>query len=477
MNVRNFTLLALIVSTALTAAFGGWELPAQMGATMTVVQALRVFVPSLFTLSLSNPLLAARCDGDDPETLARAMKDALTQIKQKSADLDEIGKDMKGRMEKGEQFGEKLREDFDKMAESVNSLKLSYTELEQKAVAATQEVHKGIKSWGQQVVDTDAFKSFAGKSGQKTSMRCQIKQIDTVAAGGTAGSGLMRPSYHDGDLVRMPRTELTIEDLLPVINVDTSSIDYAKQTLRENNAAMVAEGTKKPYSNYKWESATAAVRTVAHLAKLTRQATMNAPRLIGEVDSELRYGLGLVKETQYLYGNGTAQNLHGIMPQATAFALPAGIEAGEIRFANRADVLRLVMLNIQQRGGFVDGFVLNPVDWALLELTKDENGGYMFAQPQSGLTPPSMWKQPVVATPAMAQDDFLAGGFKFGATVYRQLGVEVLISTENDTDFEDNLATMRAEEMIALGVKRGWTFEKGKFSTALGLLAPPPSGG
>lgn len=475
MNVRNITLLALIVSTALTAAFGGWELPAQMGAALSGVQALRVFAPALFSLALSlspNMPGLVRADGDDPEALAKAMKTALDQIKAKSADMDELAKEFKGKLTEKDGISTKLREDLDTLLESVNGLKLSYTDLEQKAIDATTNVHKEIKSWGQQIVESDAYEVL-GKGGQKTSARFSVKQINTVAAGGTAGSGLMRPSYHDGDLVRMPRTELTIEDLLPLINVDTSSIDFAKQTLRENNAAMVAEGAKKPYSNYKWESATAAVRTVAHLAKLTRQAVMNAPRLIGEVDSELRYGLGLVKETQYLYGNGTGQNLNGIMPQATAFALPAGIAAGDIKFANRADVLRLVMLNIQQRGGFVDGFVLNPVDWALLELTKDENGGYMFAQPQSGLTTPSMWKQPVVATPAMAQDDFLAGGFKFGATVYRQLGVEVLISTENDTDFEDNLATMRAEEMIALAVKRGWTFEKGKFSTALGLLTTP----
>lgn len=470
MNVRIFTLLALMISTALTLAFTGWHMGTQMGVAMTGVQLLRVLLPSLMAATLSVPGL--RCDSDDPESLARAMKTALDEIKRKSMDLDEIGKDMKGRMEKGEQFGDKLREDFDKVAETVNSLKLNFNELEQKAIAATAKQHEGIKSWGQQIVDAEQYASIAS-AGAKTSARFSVKQIDTVAAGGTAGSGLMRPSYHDGDLVRMPRTELTIEDLLPVINVDTSSIDYAKQTLRDNKAAMVAEGTKKPYSNYKWESATTVVRTVAHLAKLTRQAVMNAPRLIGEVDSELRYGLGLVKETQYLYGNGTGQNLNGIMPQATAFALPAGIAAGAIKFANRADVLRLVMLNIQQRGGFVDGFVLNPVDWTLLELTKDENGGYMFAQPQQGIATPSMWKQPVVATPAMAQDDFLAGGFKFGATVYRQLGVEVLISTENDTDFEDNLATMRAEEMMALAVKRGWTFEKGKFTTALGLLTGP----
>lgn len=473
MNVRIFTLLALMLSTALMLYFTGWETATQMGAAAATIQLARLVFPTIMsaTLALSPNVPMLRAD-DDPETLARHMKTALEEIRRKSSDLDEIGKDMKGRMEKGEQFGDKLREDFDKVAETVNSLKLNFNELEQKAIAATQKQHQDIKSWGQQIVDSEGYAAIQA-GGAKTSARFSVKQINTVAAGGTAGSGLMRPSYHDGDLVRMPRTELTIEDLLPVINVDTSSIDYAKQTLRTNNAAMVAEGAKKPYSDYKWESDTAAVRTVAHLAKLTRQAVMNAPRLVGEVDSELRYGLGLVKEQQYLYGNGTGQNLSGIMPKATAFALPAGLTAGEIKFANRADVLRLVMLNIQQRGGFVDGFVLNPVDWAVLELTKDENGGYMFAQPQSGLTSPSMWKQPVVATPAMLQDDFLAGGFKFGATVYRQLGVEVLISTENDTDFEDNLATMRAEEMMALAVKRAWTFEKGKFSTALPLIAGP----
>jgi HK97 family phage major capsid protein len=405
---------------------------------------------------------------DDPEALAKAMKDALALIKTKTTDLDEIGKDMKGRLEKGEAFGQKLQESFDKQAEMVNSLKARYEELEQKAIAATKQQHSGQKSWGQQLVDSDRFADFQeGASGSKTSFRCQIKQIDTVAAGGTAGAGLMAPAYRDGDLVRMPRTELTIEDLLNTINITTSSVDFAKQTVRTNAAAPVAEGAQKPYSNYKWESDTVPVRTLAHLAKLTRQAIMDAPRLVGEVDSEMRYGLGLVKETQYLYGNGVGQNLHGIMPQATAFALPAGITRGEIKFLSRADILRLVMLNIQLRGGIVDGFVVNPVDWTLIELTKDQNGGYMFARPQSGLTTPSLWGQPLVATPAMAAGDFLAGGFKFGATAYRRMGVEVLISTENDVDFELNLATMRAEEMMALAVKRAWTFEKGTFGAAI----------
>lgn len=474
MNIRNITLLALIVSTLACAGVFGWELPTQMATATLAVQALRVFLPSLMHGYVSYPLGAMRNDSDDPEVLTKAMKDALAAIKSKTAEVEEIGKDLKGKLEKGESFGNNLREDFDKQVIAIGDLQAKFADLEQKAIDATKNESSKRKSWGQQITDSEGFENFQnGANGSKTSFRCQVKQIDTVAAGGNAGVGLMTPAYRDGDLVRMPRTELTIQDLLNSININTSSVDFAKQTTRENNAAMVGEGLQKPYSNYAWESDTVPVRTIAHLAKLTRQALLDAPRLVGEVDSEMRYGLGLVKEQQYLYGNGTGQNLHGIMPQAPTFALPAGITRGEIQFVNRADILRLVMLNIVNRGGLVDGFVLNPVDWALIELTKDENGGYMFSQPQSGLTTPSMWKQPVVSTPAMAAGDFLAGGFRFGATSYRRLGVEVLISTENDKDFELNLATMRAEEMVALAVKRAWTFEKGNFTTAITAVNAP----
>lgn len=472
MNARNILLTAMLLGVVASFALVGWDTATQMGVAMSLAYAVLPYLPRV-ALDVAGGLM--RADGaPEIKELEKALDRALKEIKSKTEDLDAIGKDMKGRLEKGEQFSNELRENFDKSVETLNGLKAKFEELEQKQIDGTARESQGRKSWGQQIIESDGFDDFkVGSNGSKSSFRAQVKQIDTVAAGGTSGNGLLSPAYRDGDLVRMPRTELTIEDLLTSINITSSSVDYAKQTVRENNAAPVGEGLQKPYSNYKWESDTVPVRTLAHLAKLTRQAIMDAPRLVGEVDSEMRYGLGLVKETQYLYGNGVGQNLHGMMPQAPVFALPEGVEAGAIQFANRADVLRLVMLNIQLRGGVVDGFTMNPADWALIELTKDENGGYMFANPQNGLSQPSLWRQPVVATPAMAAGDFLAGGFKFGATAYRRLGVEVLISTENDKDFEYNLATMRAEEMVALAVKRAWTFEKGNFATALGLVKGP----
>jgi HK97 family phage major capsid protein len=97
--------------------------------------------------------------------------------------------------------------------------------------------------------------------------------------------------------------------------------------------------------------------------------------------------------------------------------------------------------------------VLNPIDWFNIETTKDAAGGYIFANPQQ-LAGPTLWGKPVAQTVSMTVNNYLVGAFKMAATLYDRETVEVLISSENADDFEKNLLTMRAEERLALAVKR-----------------------
>lgn len=313
---------------------------------------------------------------------------------------------------------------------------------------------KKDKSYGDQLIESDAFKTYV-KDGSRGKLRLELKAVTSAAAG-----GLLRPLY-ETEPVALPRRRLTVRSLLNVVPISTSSVDYPKQSTRTNNAAPVAESAAKPYSDYAWTNATAPVRTLAHLAKLTRQAVDDAPRLAGEVDSEMRYGLNLVEEAQLLNGSGTGQNLNGIVTQATAYAAPITIPGTPTRL----DILRLAMLQASLALYPADGIVLNEADWAAIELTKDSTGAYLFANPQ-GQIEPRLWGLPVVATPAMTLDSFLVGSFKFGATLYDRMAIEVLISSENADDFEKNLLTMRAEERIALAVKRPGSFITGDLTPA-----------
>lgn len=419
-------------------------------------------------------VMVAPLGAADLEELAGNMAAANASFKAAHKEVKEGYEEVTRKMAEGTKITTELKSELDKILGEFNTkfdgLKGEMTALEQKTVAARDKAEPEVKSWGEQFIESGNVKSALehGSSFSGT-MRAEVKQVDSAAAGGL----ILRP-FRDTEVVNLLRERRVVRDLLTTIRVNTSSVDYVTQTTRTNNAAPVGEGLSKPYSEYAWGSATAVIRTLAHLAKITRQAMDDAPRLVGEIDSEMRYGLGFVEERQFLFGNNTGQNLHGIMPQATAFALPAGFapmpaDPG----VTRVDVLRVAMLQNAVALLPADGIVLNDVDWAAIELTKTKDGAYLFANPQ-GTVGQRMWSLPVVTTPAMTADNFLVGNFAMGATVYDRMGVEVLISTENVDDFETNRATMRCEERVGLAVKRPQAFTKGLFSTAITALTAAP---
>lgn len=441
----SFIVLASGLTMGLTMGWG--EQAAQMALAYGCVGLLASLVP------------AVRIDGltaadNDPVELVKGIEKAIANLTDK---VKAQGEELTGKMAAGEKVTNDVKAQVD---EALTELNLKFRDLEQKAATGGMGGPGGqkVKSVGEQFVESDGFKSFSGD--QRTAVKATIT---TTLAGGSAGDGLMTPAYRDNDLVRIPR-RVTVDDLIPAISISSSSVDFARQLTRNNAAAMVAEAGTKPYSDYSWESASVPVRTMAHLAKVTRQAWEDAPRLIGEINSELIYGLDLLREAQVLFGTGTGQNLHGIVPQATDFVMPTGAPA--VADLTRIDVLRLAMLNLVLRGYRPDGHVLNTADWAFIELMKDGEQRYLVSSPFSGARP-MLWGLPVLDTPAMTQGDFLTGAFRIGATYYRRSGIEVRLSTENDKDFEQNLGTLRAEERGAIAVKRPDAFEFGSFDDAL----------
>jgi HK97 family phage major capsid protein len=179
------------------------------------------------------------------------------------------------------------------------------------------------------------------------------------------------------------------------------------------------------------------------------------------IDQRLLYGLAYKEEGQLLNGDGTGQNLLGIIPQATAFAAPAQVEN-----VNIFDVMRMAMLQSALAEYPATGHVLHPTDWAVIETTKDTTGRYIIGNPQ-GTTGPRLWNLPVVETQAITVRKFLTGAFKLGAQLFDRWTARVEIATENEDDFIKNRVTALAEERLALAVYRPEAFIYGDFDAAL----------
>jgi len=283
----------------------------------------------------------------------------------------------------------------------------------------------------------------------------------TVGAGRSAGTSLV-PGHRVDGIVTPYTRELRVRDVIGSARTTSNSVEWAKETGFTNNARPVTEGTTKPKSDLAFNLVTTPVRTIAHTFKISRQMLDDAPALAAYVGRRGTYGLQFVEEQQVLFGDGTGQNLNGIIPQATAFD-PQFSEADDTAF----DRVNQAISQAEDADVPVNAIVLNRRDWRRMLGIKGGDERYISSQSPFGLQQQVLWNLPVVATNAMPAGEFLVGAFQDGATIFDRLDVEVLLSTEDEDNFVRNLATVRVESRVALAVFRPEAFVAGDLYPAV----------
>lgn len=316
----------------------------------------------------------------------------------------------------------------------------------------------GGRSWGDQVANAPELAELRNAAGKA---RAQIALKPNNAITSIDGGGaLITPDRAAG--VPMPRRRLTVRALLGTGTTGTNLVEYPRQNVRDNEAAIVAEGALKPESNYGWELKQAKVATIAHWVPASRQVLDDAPQLRTLVDGELRYGLALREELQLLLGDGVGTNLFGLIPQATDYDA-AGEPAGISKF----DVLLRAIAQAETADLPATGAVVNSADWFRLQGLKDANGRYIGSGPL-GTVMPSAWGLDVVPSNSMPAGKFLIGNFANAATVYDRMAPTVLVSAEDRDNFVRNMVTILCEERVALAVRRPEALIYGDYSAAEG---------
>ena len=366
-----------------------------------------------------------------------------------------LGEELKGRMEKGEQSLSTLKSDVDEALTKFNELKLQVDELEQKASRRGTDGDFDPRTLGEKMAESEGLKQLIddprGVRHAKMDVKATTITSATTAAAGSAG-GLIIPQYQTG-IVAPNQRRLTIRDLLLQGTTNSNAITYMRETGFTNAAAVQAkEGDKKAQSDLQFDQQTVNVSTIAHYIKASKQILSDAPMLASYIDGRLMYGLKLVEEQQLLNGDGLNGNLKGIIPQATAFANPAT----SVTTYTIIDQLRLAMLQAVLAEYPATGHVLNPIDWATIEIAKDNQARYLIGNPQ-GTTAPTLWGLPVVATQSMQAGKFLTGAFNMAAQIFDAETASIEVGFEND-DFTRNLVTVLCEERLALAVYRPEAF-------------------
>jgi len=343
-----------------------------------------------------------------------------------------------------------------------------------------------LKTLAEMFVGSDEYKEFRKSGGDRMLTPWTLDTSDISGGLGNMGqkdvymgSG---PTYTsrgfgsvqlDPMVPRMTR-KARVRDLFPVAGTSANLIEFFRVTGFGANrldlatsASMVADyaGSAfglKPHSNLKFEIDQAPVRTLAHWEAAHRNVLDDEPQLRATIDNELLYGLRLLEDAQIINGTGTGEDLRGILntPNIQTYVQGTAPNGSETALdAVRRALTKAILAYYEPTG-----VVVHPYDWETLELSKDSQLRYILATNVAIGAQQSVWRQPVVDTPAMPQKTFLTGAFGLGAQLYDRMQASIRIADQHSDFFVRNAIVILAEERLALAVKRPEAFVRGTFS-------------
>lgn len=327
--------------------------------------------------------------------------------------------------------------------------------LEQRSTTAPTEA-KAADGWGSQLINSAGYEAFAGGHAQK--MRVEVKN---TLVGSNAN---VAPARAPG-IVGGATQPLTLEAFLPATPTGSNAIEFTRENVFTNNAAEAAEGSAKAESALTWTLVNMPVSTVAHWIKISRQLAADNRALAAYVDSRMRYGVNLKVETQLGAGDGTAPNISGILDSGNFTA--HGIADAALGATLKKFVLIRKVLAASWAAGYpADAIILNPTDWADMEISlmTTAAGQTMYSVSEGGV--PRLFSVPVVQSIGMTAGSFAAGAFGQAYMVHNREGVVVEMSDSDSDNFTKNLVTIRAERRLALATERPAAVRAGTLTPA-----------
>lgn len=353
----------------------------------------------------------------------------------------------------------------EKCEKALDKVNAEVSELAKKAANLLSGGGQQHKSIGQAAAACEQLKSYSGGNLVLANLDAPLhaKAADPVTSAAGSAGALIQPHRVAG-IITGPELPTTVRDLFNSISIASNSVEWVQEKLFTNNAGPQAgEGAAKNQSSLTFEAKNTAVKTLAHWLPASRQVLADAPQLAGFIDSRLRYGLLLKEDEQLLFGDGTGNNLLGLVPQATTFSkagMPAVAQGAPAHTA--IDYLRWSFLQVARAGYPATFAALSLEDWAIIQMMKTNDGAYIFGTPTDGAAP-RIWGKRVVESYALDAGDFLAGS-AFAATIYDREQVTVRIAEQHAGFFVENMVAVLCEERLALTVERPQALVHGALS-------------
>jgi HK97 family phage major capsid protein len=239
---------------------------------------------------------------------------------------------------------------------------------------------------------------------------------------------------------------------------ESMAFAYYRQTARTNNAAPVADLATKPTSVLTVQEIQDRCRVIAHLSEpVPYRIFVDQHEIATWLADEMSEGVYDALEHQALAGDGTGENIRGVLATTGTTAVPFTTDV--------VTTLRSAITAMQNLGETPTGWALNPVDAQGIDLLRwGASGGLLTEGYETGVTPGSDPSSnnifgviPRVVSPTVPVGTaLLADWTKLKLFVHWQM--QVMANAFGDSLFAANAVQLRAEMLVGVGVLRPKSF-------------------
>lgn len=300
----------------------------------------------------------------------------------------------------------------------------------------TERTETRAESWGQTFVRSEVFTGYPARG---TSPRLNIDWEPQTRALPTGIADLITAGYKGATLsvdVSDPLPPTPLLDVMATINVSSNAIEYVAWAKVAGGAGKVAEKAPKPSAEYAPTVVPDTLDMIAVWTQLTRQLIEDQSAVASYINGALRADVLRKEEDE-----AAAALAAATLPAAS---VPNG--------GSLLEAIRVGIGTVQGAGYNPNAVLLNPADWASLDLAVM---GVTVAGPQLQA---SFWGLRPVSAPSQPAGTATVGDFRTGTNHFVRSGVSLYITDSHADTFVSNVFTILAERRSKTAVVRPAAF-------------------
>lgn len=246
-----------------------------------------------------------------------------------------------------------------------------------------------------------------------------------------------------------------IADLMPQATINQPAVPYMRETVNDMAAAETAEAATAPEASISYEEDSAPVRKIAVMIPVTEEILADEAMVRGYLNNRLPQFINMREDSQLLNGDGTGQNLQGILSldgvdSSITYnggdAATVGVDALEAVFKG--------MVKVQEQFLTPDAAVLSLNVWQQVRLAKDSMGQYLVG-PVTDSAALRLWGLRLVSNQNMPAEGagstpIVVGAFGQASQIWRRQSVTLSVSDSHADNFPKGILVIKATSRLAV---------------------------